>query len=340
MKTIESEPAAAADTTGAEAPESRTPENGERETNSSPARKRRLPPYTRSFREFLEQLGEDPRAFDAFRHGYWGAIHPEDAFEDDLFEDLVENRWKLRRLTRTHQAKLVEIRRWTELKRQRRLASEGRGVPGMAQKFLMNNQGVVSLPDSKYKFERTIIFLIALKATVELEGFTEWGSQCLRVTFGENPGLSATELVMAFESGRKIEAGGDEEAKQAARQSFVRALEEEIAAYRKLEALYHEGAIEIPEATRDAELLPTEKDLDKILRQERMLELEYQLKLEQWSAWRMAKRGGAEVAPQGGKGTGVPDFRSARGAAGQLAAGRGSVGRAAGRPPSKGDSAS
>ena len=44
---------------------------------------------------------------------------------------------------------------------------------------------------------------------------------------------------------------------------------------RHLEALYREGAIEISEPTRDAELLPTQKELDKILRQERMLELEY-----------------------------------------------------------------
>jgi len=41
------------------------------------------------------------------------------------------------------------------------------------------------------------------------------------------------------------------------------------------EALYREGTIEISEATRVAELLPAEKDLDSILRQERMLELEY-----------------------------------------------------------------
>ncbi len=68
-----------------------------------------------------------------------------------------------------------------------------------------------------------------------------------------------------------------------------------------------------------------------------MLELEYQLKLEQWSAWRMGKQGGAEGDPQGGKGAGVPKFRSGRGGgAGQLAAGRGSVGGSTERPPSMG----
>ena len=190
MSAIESEPAAVtADATGAESTESRAPENGEREGNSSPTRKRRPAPYTRSFRGFLEQLGEDPREFDQRRRKLWDAFQPEDGFEEGLVEDMVENRWKLDRLTRTHQAKLVEIRRRTEVKRQQRLASEGRGVPGVAQKFLMTAQGVTALPDSEYKFERTIIFLTALRARVELDGFTEWGSQCLSVTFGEKTGL-------------------------------------------------------------------------------------------------------------------------------------------------------
>ncbi len=337
MSAIESEPTAAtAETTPVEAPETGALDNGEPETNSGPTRKRRPAPYTRSFRGFLEQLGENPREFDQRRRRLWDAFNPEDGFEEDLVEDMVENRWKLGRLTRTHQAKLVEIRRRTELKRQQHLASEGRGVPGVAQKFLMTQQGITALPDSQYKFERTIIFLTALRARVELDGFTEWGSQCLSVTFGEKTGLFSSELVMAYEAGRKTEAEGDEEAQQAARRSFLVALGEEIAAYQKLQALYLEGAIEIPEATRDADLLPTDNDLDKILRQERMLELEYQLKLEQWSAWRMAKQGGTEGDPQGGKGTGVPNFRSARGGAGQLAKGRGSVGQAKGGEPSMG----
>jgi len=42
-----------------------------------------------------------------------------------------------------------------------------------------------------------------------------------------------------------------------------------------------------------------EKDLDEILQQERMLELEYQLKLEQWSAWQSER---------------APDFDSGRAA--------------------------
>ena len=303
--------------------ESKAAENEEREPKSSPTRKRRAPPYARSFRDFLEQLGEDPGAFDTFRHGYWGAVHPEDAFEDDLFEDLVENRWELRRLKRTRQAKLVEIRRGKELKRQRGLASEGRGESGMAEKWLMNQEGFTGLPDSQYKFERTLMFLRGLRATVELEGFSEWGTGCLRVIFGEHPGLSASELVLDYKAGIKTQAEGNEEAQQAARQAFVTALGEEIKAYQKLEALYREGAIAIPEATRDAQLLLDEKDLSNLLRQERMLELEYQLKLEQLSAWRR------------GKATGVTDFNLAPGGAlGQLAAGGGSVGRRPGRPPS------
>jgi hypothetical protein len=68
-----------------------------------------------------------------------------------------------------------------------------------------------------------------------------------------------------------------------------------------------------------------------MLKQERMLELQYQLKLEQWAAWRRAKQGGGE----GGKGRTVPDFGSALdGVGGEAAAKRGRVGRRPGRPPS------
>jgi hypothetical protein len=62
-----------------------------------------------------------------------------------------------------------------------------------------------------------------------------------------------------------------------------------------------------------------------------MLELEYQLKLEQWAAWRRGK----QDAGEGDKGKAVPDFRAALdGVGGQAAAKRGKVGRRPGRPPS------
>jgi len=345
MSVLETEPAAMPAETG-EAPEpvaaeqeatgngaaeavAREPKSEENEEVEAsplpdgPARRRRAPPYTRSFRGFLEQLGENTAEFDTFRRGYWSTFKPADAFEDDLVDDLVENRWKVRRLTRTHQAKLVEIRRRKELQRERRLASEGREEGGAAAKWLMTTEGLTGLPDSKYKFEHTTLFLRGLRATVESEGFTEWGAGCLRVIFGENPGLCASDVVREYKAGMKADEDGDEEAQQLALRSFLSALDLEIVAYQKLHALYREGAIEIPEATRDAQMLLDEKDLDNMLRQERLLELEYQLKLEQLSAWRR------------GKGAGVLDFDSAPGSASRrLAAGGGSVARRPGRPPS------
>ncbi len=133
-----------------------------------------------------------------------------------------------------------------------------------------------------------------------MQSFSEWGKGCLRVIFGEHRGLSASDLVLDYKAGIKKEAEGDEEAKQAARRQFV-ALGEEIKACQKLEALHREGAIAIPEATRDAELLLDEKNPTNLLRQERMLELQCQLKPEQWSAWRRGKQGGPDGDPQGEK---------------------------------------
>jgi hypothetical protein len=90
--------------------------------------------------------------------------------------------------------------------------------------------------------------------------------------------------------------------------------------------------IEIPEATRDAELLLSEKDLNNMLRQEKTLELEYQLKLEQLAAWRRGKQGGSEGAPQAENGTGVSGFGSEGGGADSPSAAKRGLGRGPGRP--------
>jgi hypothetical protein len=68
MSEVEREPAATrAKATGAEAPESGAPQREEQATNPSVGRIRR-PAYTRPFRGFLEQLGENPREFDQSRY--------------------------------------------------------------------------------------------------------------------------------------------------------------------------------------------------------------------------------------------------------------------------------
>jgi len=177
--------------------------------------------YSRAYRGFLEHLGESRTEFDSLRKDLFHDYQPEDRVEAEFVEDMVERRWEHQRLMRSYSSKLVAIRRHAEVERQRRLASEGRGGAGTALKLYMHQSGVTALPDSKYKFERTILFLIALRARVELDGFTEWGSQCLRVLYGENPSLASNELMMAYESGQKTEAEGDEAAQQAARRSFL-----------------------------------------------------------------------------------------------------------------------
>jgi hypothetical protein len=62
MSTIETGPAAPAETTAVDASQSRATEGAEPKPNSSQAYKRR-PAYSRAFRGFLEQLGEDPGQF-------------------------------------------------------------------------------------------------------------------------------------------------------------------------------------------------------------------------------------------------------------------------------------
>jgi len=246
--------------------------------------------YARAFRGFLAHLGENRKEFDRLRLDLFHDYEPADRVEAEFVEDMVEKRWELQRLMRFYSSKLVAVRRQTEVERQRRLATEVREVEGSVLKSYMFEHGVASLPDSKYKFERTVIYLIALRAEVEQKGFTEWGTGGLRLLFGESPSLAATELVFDYETGRKAEAEGNESERQAARQSFLSHASNEIESYRKMYALYREKEIEIPADTRDAGLLPDRKELKNFLRAQRSLELDLQLLQEQFAAWRQYKR--------------------------------------------------
>jgi hypothetical protein len=54
---------------------------------------------------------------------------------------------------------------------------------------------------------------------------------------------------------------------------------------------------------KDAQLLPGERDLEKIMRYEAALELQSERKLQQLVSWRREKREGGEMeAPQGAAG--------------------------------------
>jgi hypothetical protein len=132
-------------------------------------------PYTREFRQSLEPLGEDPAQFDELRLGFFASFQPEDTVEAEMVEDLVELRWKRRRLMRAHDTKLIEIRRRKEVERQRRLLTEDKGLKGSYEKIIMTGHGIASISDCPYKFKLLLSFLGALRASVDREGFGEGG---------------------------------------------------------------------------------------------------------------------------------------------------------------------
>jgi Asp-tRNA(Asn)/Glu-tRNA(Gln) amidotransferase C subunit len=83
------------------------------------------------------------------------------------------------------------------------------------------------------------------------------------------------------------------------RQAFLLHLETEIMHFEKLFRLTTEGVKPLTEPMKDAQLLPRQKDLEKIVRYEAALELQFERKLQQLVAWRREKgEGGEKEAPQ------------------------------------------
>jgi len=64
----------------------------------------------------------------------------------------------------------------------------------------------------------------------------------------------------------------------------------EIESYQHLESLYRETKLELSEAQLDAALIPSKEEAENFLRQERAIEAELQLKLQQLYDWRREKR--------------------------------------------------
>ena len=84
------------------------------------------------------------------------------------------------------------------------------------------------------------------------------------------------------------------------RQAFLLHLETEIMHFEKLFRLTTEGVKPLTEPMKDAQLLPGQKDLRKIMRYEAALERQFEHKLQQLVAWRREKgAGGEKEAAQG-----------------------------------------
>jgi hypothetical protein len=131
--------------------------------------------------------------------------------------------------------------------------------------------------------------LVLLKESIEDVGFRKDNRLFLECVYGSGDRSVNGYLFALFDKCCDHPESNRSEEQEAERWRFLRELESEIASYRKLVTLYAERDIETPQPVVDAQLLPEQEALDKILRYEARLEREFERKLQLLVAWRNEK---------------------------------------------------
>jgi len=246
----------------------------------------------------MKELGENPAEFEKLRQSLQQGFRPEDDFERMLIDDLAQLRWRLLRLHRAEAGVLASKKRKFELDRKWNAASAGRGVRAELEGELFGSFGLSGMQNCVAKYSEILDWLHALRTDVELRGFREHGLKFLKIIYGPKAGVKGIMLETEYESCLEIQrewkesAEADDEADRVFRRQFVAKLDEEIQAFAKLATLEMDREIHVTEPMRDAQLIPSEEDLGKIMRYEGHLERQFQQKLQLLVAWRRAKREG------------------------------------------------
>ncbi len=160
--------------------------------------------------------------------------------------------------------------------------------------------GLLYGEDCRAKYVEITGELTTLRASVEKEGFTEAGFKFLKAVYGDEPGPTGFLLQHYFGSYVKEQQGGDPALQEQNRKRFLGRLDPEIESFERLGQLDLDRNGPLTEPMKDAQLLPDQQDLEKIMRYEAAIERQFERKLQQLVSWRREKRDGGEMeAPQG-----------------------------------------
>jgi hypothetical protein len=151
-----------------------------------------------------------------------------------------------------------------------------------------------------HKYTNILATLNNLRKLVQTEGFVALGLTYLDLVYRKTPGLDGRSLRITFGDFQKEQEAGDGALQESNRGSFVKDLDLEIESFERLARLTQERVERLTEPMKDAQLLPGQKDLRKIMRYEAALERQFEHKLQQLVAWRREKgAGGEKEAAQG-----------------------------------------
>jgi hypothetical protein len=251
----------------------------------------------------MKALGEDPAEFEEVRNSLTGARVPRDDFEQLLVDDMAELRWRRGRLLRAEAGTIASQKREFELAHDRSVARRGKGTEATTDTGVLRNQGLVGAEDCDSKYSVILEELTTLRVSVDEEGFTAKGLALLKTVYGERPGPIGLLLQYYFNKCLKEQEGADRATQDQNQHRFLARLDAEIESFHWLSHLDQEKNGPLTQPMKDAQLLPSERDLEKITRYEAALERLIERKLQQFVSWRREKReGGEREAPQGAAG--------------------------------------
>ncbi|MHB8654751.1 MAG: hypothetical protein ACYDA9_12825 [Terriglobia bacterium] len=240
----------------------------------------------------MKELDEDPAAFEQLRESLCRAFDPRDGLEQMLVQDMAEIRWRRQRLMRAEAGILATQKRKFEIEREWKVANYGKGLGGLANDMLSADMGLAGLSLSSENFAHIRETLQALKYSVETWGFKEENSSFLTLVYGQKACYTGKYLSRIFkrgceESKNQGESGAEEV--ETTRQAFLEELDKEIASFNTLAELHYARDVELTEPLKDSHLIPSQEDLDKIMRYEVALERQFERKVQQLVAWRRAQ---------------------------------------------------
>lgn len=240
----------------------------------------------------MKELGEDPAAFDQLRESLCSAFDPRDGFEQMLVEDMAEIRWRRQRLMRAEVGILASQKRKFEIEREWKVANYGKGLGGLANDMLSADMGLAGLNPSSANFAQITSSLQSIKYSVQTWGFKEEDSSFLTRVYGQKPSYTGRHLIGMFKRAceeSKNQGENSAEEIETNRQVFLEKLDKEIASFSTLAELHYARDVEVTEPLRDSHLIPSQEDLDKIMRYEAALERQFERKVQQLVAWRRAR---------------------------------------------------
>jgi hypothetical protein len=233
---------------------------------------------------YMKELGEDPADFEKLRESLRQAFEPQDGFEEMLVEDMTVLRWRRQRLLRAEAGILTSRRRNFVVKRKLEAVNEQK-----AHAAAETPQGLADRSGSHPNSVAIMQALTTLKESIERMGFRKDDRFWLASVYGSEDSSQAGYLFTWFDECCSHPESNRSDEQEEVRQDFLGDLELKIAWYKKLIDLYRERDIEIPQPRIDAQLLPEQETLDKILRYEAALERQFERKVQLLVAWRKEK---------------------------------------------------